>query len=153
MPDVDLPDSALQDPIWERSGHTERGRDSCRVPVPWSGTEPSYGFSSGTDTWLPMPEGWGALTAEAQAADPASIQSLYRSALALRSSSPAFAGESLEWLPAPDGCLAFRRPGGLVCLVNLSGGAIPLPEGDVLLASEDITGDELPADATAWLRA
>jgi alpha-glucosidase len=153
MPDVDLPDSALQDPIWERSGHTERGRDACRVPVPWSGGEPSYGFSSRADTWLPMPEGWAGLTAEAQAADPASIQSLYRAALALRAESPAFAGESLDWLPAPDGCLAFRRPGGLVCLVNLSGAAIPLPEGRVLIASADIGSGTLPDDAAVWLQA
>ena len=34
-----------QDPTWERSGHTDRGRDGCRVPMPWSGTEPPYGFS------------------------------------------------------------------------------------------------------------
>src|SRR5689334_4141227 len=94
LPDVDLPDEALQDPIWERSGHTTRGRDACRVPVPWSGTEPSYGFSSQPETWLPMPDGWAALTAEAQAGDPASIQSLYRTALALRATAPAFAGES-----------------------------------------------------------
>jgi len=153
MPDVDVPDEALQDPIWERSGHTVRGRDACRIPVPWSGTEPSYGFSSRPDTWLPMPEGWGALTAEAQAGDPASIQSLYRSALALRRMSPAFAGESLEWLPAPAGCLAFRRPGGLVFLLNLSGAPVPLPEGRVLLASADVGGGELPVDAAAWLQA
>ena len=49
LPDVDLPDEALQDPIWERSGHTERGRDACRVPMPWSGSEPPYGFSRGAD--------------------------------------------------------------------------------------------------------
>ena len=153
MPDVDLPDEALQDPIWERSGHTERGRDACRIPVPWSGSEPSYGFSSRADTWLPMPEGWAALTAAAQAADPASIQSLYRSALALRASSPAFAGEALAWLPAPEGCLAFRRPGGLVCLVNLSGAAIPLPEGRVLLASADVGDGTLPDDTAVWLHA
>ncbi|MGY1793987.1 glycoside hydrolase family 13 protein [Geodermatophilus sp. SYSU D00525] len=153
MPDVDLPDEVLQDPIWERSGHTERGRDACRVPVPWSGTEPSYGFSAQRETWLPMPEGWGPLTAEAQAADPSSVLSLYRAALALRASSPAFSGESLEWLPAPEGCLAFRRPGGLVCLVNLSAEAVPLPEGRVLLASADVAGGALPVDAAVWLHA
>ena len=153
LPDVELPDSALQDPIWERSGHTVRGRDQCRIPLPWSGTEPSYGFSARRDTWLPMPEGWAGLTAQAQAADPASMQSLYRSALALRTSSPAFAGESLDWLPAPDGCLAFRRPGGLVCLVNLSGADVPLPEGQVLLASADLGGGSLPDDTAVWLQA
>ncbi|MGY1734734.1 glycoside hydrolase family 13 protein [Geodermatophilus sp. SYSU D00684] len=153
MPDVDLPDEVLQDPIWERSGHTERGRDACRVPVPWSGTEPSYGFSAQRETWLPMPEGWGPLTAEAQAADASSVLSLYRAALALRASSPAFAGESLEWLPTPEGCLAFRRPGGLVCLLNLSAEAVPLPEGRVLLASTDVAGGALPTDAAVWLHA
>jgi alpha-glucosidase len=153
MPDVDLPDEVLQDPIWERSGHTERGRDACRIPVPWSGTAPSYGFSSRRDTWLPMPEGWGPLTAEAQAADPASTLSLYRAALALRASSPTFGGESLEWLPAPEGSLAFRRPGGLVCLLNLSPEAVPLPEGRVLLASDDVAGGVLPSDTAVWLHA
>ena len=32
LPDVELPDEVLQDPTWERSGHTERGRDASRVP-------------------------------------------------------------------------------------------------------------------------
>ena len=34
----DLPDELLQDPTWLRSGQTERGRDGCRVPIPWSGS-------------------------------------------------------------------------------------------------------------------
>ena len=36
LENVDLPDEALQDPTWERSGHTDRGRDGERVPLPWS---------------------------------------------------------------------------------------------------------------------
>ena len=59
LPDVELPDEVLQDPTWERSGHTERGRDGCRVPIPWSGDAPPFGFSSSPDTWLPMPAGMG----------------------------------------------------------------------------------------------
>jgi len=151
MPDVDLPEEVLQDPIWERSGHTERGRDGCRVPLPWSGTEPSYGFSSSAETWLPMPEGWSALTVAAQEADPGSVLALYRAALQLRRTSPAFDGDELEWLPAPAGCLAFRRPGGLVCLVNLSGAPVDVPEGRVLLASAPVAGGRLPDDGAVWL--
>jgi alpha-glucosidase len=79
--------------------------------------------------------------------------SLYRTALVLRSTSPAFAGEELQWLPAPDGCLAFRRPGGLVCLVNVSGAPVPVPEGEVLLASADVSAGALPDDAAVWLHA
>ncbi len=100
-----------------------------------------------------MPAGWAPLTAAAQAADPGSVLSLYRAALALRGTSPAFAGEGLQWVPAPEGCLAFRRPGGLVCLLNLSGAPVPLPEGRVLLASADTTGGVVPHDAAVWLHA
>jgi alpha-glucosidase len=100
-----------------------------------------------------MPAGWGPLTVEAESADDGSMLSLYRTALRLRRTSPAFDGESLEWLPAPGGCLAFRRPGGLVCLLNLSGADVPLPEGSVLLASADVAGGRLPPDAAVWLRA
>ncbi|HEY7812511.1 MAG TPA: glycoside hydrolase family 13 protein, partial [Nakamurella sp.] len=33
LPEVeDLPEDTLQDPTWVRSGHTQRGRDGCRVP-------------------------------------------------------------------------------------------------------------------------
>jgi len=38
LPNVDLPDEALRDPVWERSGHTRRGRDASRVPMPWEAT-------------------------------------------------------------------------------------------------------------------
>jgi alpha-glucosidase len=149
MPDVDLPDEALTDPVWTRSGGTERGRDACRIPVPWSGSHPPYGFSAGETTWLPMPEGWADLTAAAQAADPQSMLSLYRAALTLRR---AVAG-GLTWLPAPDGCLSFRREGGLVVLLNLSGAPVPLPAGELLLASAEPVEGALPHDAAAWVRA
>ncbi len=35
LPDVDLHDAALQDPTWERSGHTDLGRARYWVPIPW----------------------------------------------------------------------------------------------------------------------
>jgi alpha-glucosidase len=79
--------------------------------------------------------------------------SLYRTALRLRETSPAFEGESLQWLHGPAGCLVFRRPGGLVCLVNLSEAPVPLPEGRVLLASADVTAGTVPVDAAVWLHA
>jgi hypothetical protein len=55
----DLPEAVLQDPTWNRSGHTVRGRDGCRVPIPWSGTEPPFGFGSVEHPpWLPQPAHW-----------------------------------------------------------------------------------------------
>src|SRR5699024_4054212 len=63
LPEVtDLPEESLQDPTWERSGRTDRGRDGCRVPLPWEGENSPFGFApEGTTPWLPMPEAYGPL--------------------------------------------------------------------------------------------
>ncbi|MFG3493809.1 alpha-amylase family glycosyl hydrolase [Streptomyces sp. NPDC047928] len=114
LPEVtDLPDEARQDPAFHRGEGQDGLRDGCRVPIPWSEEGSSYGFGPG-GSWLPQPAGWGALSVAAQTGDPASTLELYRSALALRREHPALgAGDAVEWLPAPEGVLAFRRrPGG-----------------------------------------
>jgi alpha-glucosidase len=154
LPNVELPDWALQDPVWQRSGHTERGRDGCRVPLPWEGTTPPYGFSSTPGSWLPMPSDWADRTVEAQLEDPDSTLSLYRQALELRREHEAFAGTELQWYGAPPGCFAFRRQGGgLVCALNTSDAEVSLPIGQVLLASGPLppSGDALPPDTAVWL--
>jgi alpha-glucosidase len=152
LPSVELPDEALRDPIWERSGHTRRGRDAHRIPLPWEGSAPPYGFTTSNASWLPMPEGWGPLTVQAQRADPESTLSLYRRAIELRRTHPGFAGDTVEWLDAPEGCFAYRRPGGLTCALNASPVPAPPPTGDVLLASGWLTDDRLlPPDTAAWL--
>ncbi|GJF01862.1 glycoside hydrolase family 13 protein [Pseudonocardia sp. D17] len=157
MPDVEVPDDALQDPVWERSGHTERGRDSCRIPVPWEGSAPSYGFSTG-EPWLPMPPDWDALTAAEQLEDTGSTLSMFRHALELRHTHPGFAATDdrrtrVEWYGAPPDCLAFRRSGTtLACALNTSDAPVPLPPGDVLVTSGPLTEDgQLPPDTAAWL--
>ncbi|MGH3720720.1 MAG: glycoside hydrolase family 13 protein [Pseudonocardiaceae bacterium] len=155
LPNVELPDWALQDPVWKRSGHTERGRDGCRVPLPWEGATSPYGFSPTPGTWLPMPGDWASRTVEAQLEDPSSTLSLYRQALELRQQHPAFSGTEVEWYGAPPGCLAFRRKGGgLVCALNTSGRPVSLPDGQVLLASGPLRliGDALPPDTAVWLK-
>ena len=152
LPNVDLPDWALQDPVWERSGHSDRGRDNCRVPIPWEGDEPPFGFSPGDETWLPMPAEWAALTVERQLEDADSTLSLYREAIELRKTHEAFAGEALEWYGAPEGCFAYRRKGGgLICALNTSDTAVPLPPGEVLLASGPLEEGSLPPNTAAWL--
>lgn len=147
LPNVDLPDEVLQDPVWERSGHTKRGRDGCRVPMPWSGAAAPFGFSTTADTWLPVPAQWAALTVERQLGDPASTLQLYRRAVQLRSSRPEFDGSGIEWLDAA----TFRRPGGLVCAVNTGSTPLPLPAGEVLLASGPLLDGMLGPSTAAWL--
>lgn len=154
LPQVeDLPDDLLQDPMWRRSGGTMRGRDGCRVPMPWDGRHPPFGFSPpGTQTWLPQPDAWASLTVEAQLADPGSMLSFYRQALRLRREVPSFRTDAFAWRPAADGVLDFDRGPGLRCVVNLSEAPVPLPpDWHLLLSSGPLDGGSLPQDATVWL--
>jgi alpha-glucosidase len=155
LPEVeDLPEDVLDDPTWERSGHTVRGRDGCRVPIPWSGSEPPFGFGPGSgQPWLPQPADWADLTAEVQADDPGSHLNLYKAALKIRREHPALGEGRLLWdQDAPDGILSFTREPGFRCVVNLSQSSIALPpHGDVLLTSTPLTADELPPDTAVWL--
>ncbi|MCV7198576.1 glycoside hydrolase family 13 protein [Mycobacterium angelicum] len=152
LPDVDLPDEVLQDPTWERSGHTERGRDRCRVPLPWSGDTPPFGFSTCAQTWLPMPADWKALTVEKQLDDPDSMLTFFRRALRLRRERAEFDGSEIDWLSANDDALIFRRGGGgLVCALNAGLRPMALPAGELLLASDPLTNGNLAPDSAAWL--
>jgi alpha-glucosidase len=148
----DLDESVLADPTWERSGHTRRGRDGCRVPLPWQGDHPPFGFCpDGVGPWLPQPAAWRSMTAERQQDDPGSMLRLYRSALALRSGTAALGDGTMRWLPAPDGVLLFRRDPGFLCAVNLSDTPFPLPAGArVVLASEQSAGTVVPTDCAVW---
>ncbi len=156
LPEVeDLPEEVLDDPTWERSGQTVRGRDGCRVPVPWSGTEPPYGFGPGTgQPWLPQPPNWAPLTAEAQATDPDSHLTLYKAALRIRREHPALGDGRLTWdEDAPAGVLSFTRDPGFRCVVNITGHPVDLPgHPDLLLSSQPLDNAKLPTDTTAWLR-
>ncbi|WP_375484495.1 glycoside hydrolase family 13 protein [uncultured Mycobacterium sp.] len=151
LPDVQLPDEVLQDPTWERSGHTERGRDGCRVPLPWSGDTPPFGFSTSSDTWLPMPAEWAALTVEKQLRDTESMLSFFRRILELRCARSEFDGSLIDWLPSPRDALIFRRPAGLVCALNAGDRPLTLPDGVLLLASAPLVDAQLPSNAAAWL--
>lgn len=153
----DLREEALQDPTWERSGHSIRGRDGCRVPVPWSGTTPPYGFSANGATsppWLPQPQDWATLTMDAQTGDPSSMLELYRAALRIRRTEPSLGDGELTWLDLPEGELGFQRGRDLICLVNVSADPVELPPAvEILLSSADLTEDgRLPADSSVWMR-
>jgi alpha-glucosidase len=150
----DLPEGSLQDPTWLRSGHTIRGRDGARVPLPWSGTAPPFGFGpDGATPWLPQPGSWVERTVEAETGDPASFLEFYRTALRLRREHLGFRGRGLAWLPSPDDVLRFDRPGGLEVIVNLGPSSIELPTGrPTLLTSEPLPENGgLPPDTAVWL--
>jgi alpha-glucosidase len=152
----DLPVDRIQDPMYFRSDGTDPGRDGCRVPIPWSGDHPPFGFSlngSRAEPWLPQPQRWQNRTVEAEERDPDSMLHLYRQALRIRRSEPGLGNGPMVWLPSDPDVLSFSRGEHFVSTTNLSSAAILLPAGaEILIASDGIADGLLPVDATAWLR-
>jgi len=154
---VDLPDDARQDPTWFRTHGERYGRDGCRVPIPWEADAPSYGFGATDASWLPQPASWAAFARDRQRGVPDSTLTLYQTALRLRREH-ALADGALEWLRAlpggaelPASAVAFRNR-DVTVIANLGDTPLPLPPGEVLLASGAV-GTELPVDTAVWLLA
>ncbi len=147
-----IPAEAFQDPMWQRRGHS---RDGCRVPLPWSGDTPPFGFSpdgATADPWLPQPPEWKDRTVQAQTGDPSSMLELYRAAIRLRRTEPGLHRDEMAWLPTAPGVLAYTRGPDFACVVNMSGSSVELPEHRTcLLTSSPLDGDLLPRDTAVWL--
>ena len=160
LPDsTDMPDDARQDPTWPRSGHAERGRDGCRVPMPWEGDRPSYGFGPSGQTWLPQPTSYGTLAVDRQVGVEGSTLELYRALLATRRARGLGAG-SMSWLegyPADVLALVNAPATGARVLVITNFGPSPVtvpPGTTLLLSSGPLTPlGMVPTDTTVWLTA
>ncbi|GAA3654686.1 glycoside hydrolase family 13 protein [Nocardioides ginsengisoli] len=147
---VDVPPEARQDPSWFRTG--KPGRDGCRVPLPWAGDAPPYGFGgpAGTQPWIPQPADWAPLTVEAESADPDSTLAFYRRALALRRE--VFAGADEETVASAQGDLLVVRRAGVRVVLNAGKKPVELPAGEVLISSSPLESGLLPPDTAAWIR-
>ncbi|MEN9325432.1 MAG: hypothetical protein RL414_1186, partial [Actinomycetota bacterium] len=139
LPEVtDIPKDRLQDPRWKMSGFTDTGRDGCRVPIPWTASrDGAHGFSTRKslttdESWLPQPKGWGEFAADKQEANKNSTLWLYRKALKIRQAEEGLGDGEMEWIKTGSKVLAFKRPGGFQCWVNL-GRAVKLPKGAEVL--------------------
>jgi alpha-glucosidase len=163
LPQVYLPPEYQEDP-WSETG--EGGRDGCRVPLPWSGFEPPFGFSQvpdeelPTQPWLPQPAEWVDLTVAAQNGVRDSTLEFYRAALSARRAFALGADEDVEILDAPEGVVSFRRGGvggspdtrtDLIVVLNCGMEPTPLPEGEIVMYSGDPVVGDLPTDAAVWI--
>ena len=160
----DIPEKDLQDPMWFRnvvpqmvkgkvSGlaliHTDKGRDGCRVPLPWDSTKPSFGFGQ-EKSHLPQPQWFANHAVDKQDGIKGSTLSLYREALALRKKLQT--SEELEWIPTTNPeVIHFIRPNGWQCIMNFNTKSYKLPAGKVVLSSAPIVGGKIGANTTVWL--
>lgn len=152
-----LEDRYRQDPGFLRTNGAKTGRDGCRIPLPWVHDAPASGFSPTGESWLPQPAGWAGFSRDLQEEDPASTLNLYRRALGLRSELGLGLGSLAFYTnPALPEVLAIRN-GDTVNVLNLSGTAVPLPQGELLLCSDaagtaDAAAGWLGPNSAAWLR-
>lgn len=151
LPEVtDLPVDVLTDPMFHRSEGARRGRDGCRIPLPWAAGQEGFGFSSAA-AWLPQPDWFADHAMDQQLSSGESMLQLYRDALALRRQRPALASNDFRWLRTEPGVLAFTRGDGFCCVVNCSSRVVAAPvDGKLLLASHHDAGDKLPPNSAAW---
>ncbi len=155
-----LPDDVREDPTFHRTGGEEKGRDGCRVPLPWEADAPGFGFSATGATWLPQPAQWAPFARDAQEGVPGSTLELYRTALRLRRDFELGAG-SLAWvdglLGGAESVLAAQN-GEVLALVNLGTHTVPIPEDlPVLLASANLPHADdgaalLEPDVAVWVQ-
>jgi alpha-glucosidase len=145
-----IPAADLQDPIWTRTGHQQKGRDGCRVPIPWTTSGPSFGFGDHAPH-LPQPTDFGSLSVEAQDGVAGSTLTMYRDALRLRATLQQ--GEDLTWIDTPAGVVGFARHDGWQSFTNFGTEPVALPEGTVAVASGPVSAGVLPGETTVWMTA
>ena len=161
---VDLPDNVRTDPSFFRTQGKIKGRDGCRVPLPWQSFAPTFGFNAqnGQESWLPQPSDWGPLSVGTQSQDSSSILRLYQDILKLRHSLPALQSDNLVWVSEPklgttnETVLVLQRgdadAGILKVIVNFGDQPVELPEGEVLLLSSDLQGELLAGNSAALVK-
>jgi alpha-glucosidase len=148
---ADLEPNVIQDPIWKRTSGRLKGRDGCRVPLPWTRTGRSFGFGPNA-AWLPQPAWFADESVEAQTDTPGSTLTMYRDALRLRRQHQPGNDELVWCSDEDDRLLHFRRSNGWNCLVNLGARPVPPPPGQILLASNPLIERHVPTDTTVWTR-
>ena len=146
---AELPGEVLQDPIWLRDAGKRKGRDGCRVPLPWETSGTSFGFGTG-EAHLPMPSWFADYSVQAETKDKDSTLNLYRNALALRKT--LLTDETLEWVASKGNVVHFSRPNGWQNVTNFGDRPVTLPACTVLLSSAPLVDGKLPGNATVWLQ-
>ena len=143
LPQVDVPFEQLRDPEAIANWPRTLSRDGARTPMPWSGTAPNLGFSTGRP-WLPPGENHRLLAVDAQEEDPGSTLAFTRQCLALRRAHSALRQGNMRVLEAGRQLLIFERQDArerLRCTFNLSASPASFVAGGMELLSSGQIGE------------
>jgi alpha-glucosidase len=143
LPDGEMTEEALRDPIGRRYWPHVTGRDPERSPLPWD-DGPGRGFTRpGAVPWLPMgtpPD----CNVASQRHDPGSVLSFTRDLIALRRASPDLREGGYASRPSPAGTWVWQRGRRFTTALNLSDRTTRVDRlrGTVALATDRRRDDE-----------
>ena len=127
-----------------------RGRDGCRVPLPWVADAPSYGFGPGPASWLPQPAFWARVRAGPAARRGRLHLRAVPGGAAAAARAKARRPSRWRWLDLGPDVVAFRT-GDTLVVANLGDAPVALPAGyTALLASTGVATAIVAADTTVW---
>ncbi|MGQ9458302.1 MAG: alpha-amylase family glycosyl hydrolase, partial [Anaerolineae bacterium] len=108
MREVPIPREEIQDPPGRRFWPFYKGRDGCRTPMQWDGSEHA-GFTRGIP-WIRVGPDYRERNVAAQEGDPGSLLNFYRRLIWLRKATPALQrGAYRALLHRPTRALAYLR--------------------------------------------
>ncbi|MDO4913057.1 MAG: glycoside hydrolase family 13 protein [Bifidobacteriaceae bacterium] len=171
---ANIPWDQLEDPtaFFTRKNLIQKGRDGCRVPLPWVAadaqgeddfiTSGSFGFtkqnsSKTSKPHLPQPTWYKEFAVDVEEKQDDSMLNLYKQVLLKRAEVlTATKNTDCELLKLRDDVIAYKR----VCLdkskyfisvTNFGTESYPLPSGTIIMSSTSFSGNLLPQDTTAWM--
>ena len=154
---VDLPAEAREDPLFFLTNGEQRGRDGCRIPMPWTADPASsHGFSLAEPAaapWLPQPDWWGEYAADGV---PWMLE-LYTRALPMRHR--LFSDDlSFDWVAWDAADIVAFQHGDVVVAMNLGDSPVAVPRevsaGQHVMVSSLPGHDDpstIPPNVTVWL--
>ncbi|UAK23149.1 alpha-glucosidase [Sphingomonas nostoxanthinifaciens] len=115
----------VRDPIGISGWPREKGRDGERTPMQWTAGAQA-GFSTSTQTWLPVSPDHVTINVATERADPASLLNWHHTLIALRRSEPALSRGTMQLVGTDPDILAWKRrdpqTGATVLVaINMSG--------------------------------
>lgn len=145
MTEAELAFEDLRDPYGIGFFPAFKGRDGCRTPMPWVGSAPAAGFTTGKP-WLPVPVDHLAHAVDRQETEPGSVLDRTRNFLAWRRAQPALLTGDIRFLETEPPVLAFTRETDaerLLCAFNLSTGPLSIEAPGGL---RPLTGSGFPGE-------
>ncbi|XP_014664799.1 PREDICTED: maltase 2-like isoform X3 [Priapulus caudatus] len=119
--------------------YQEHSRDPARTPMQWDSSEPSAGFSTNPETWLPMHPDYKTINVQLQVMIDNSTLNTYKALVALRAKRSFQEGDLVLATPT-DNLFAFSRnfkhgEPSYLCVMNVG------YEAELYASSEDVTAN------------